>query len=59
MNKTLKIYIVFLVLLIVAIAFLNSKAPKPIDWSSTYSIKDKIPMGMYVFNKEIGSVLKN
>ncbi len=59
MHKTLKIYIVFLVLIFVAIIAIDSKRPKPIDWTPTYSIKDKIPYGMYVFNKEISSLLKN
>lgn len=52
MNRTLKIYIVFLILLIVGIAFIDAKRPKPIDWSPTYSINDKIPFGLYVFDNE-------
>ena len=59
MNRTLKIYILLLVLLLVAIVVIDINRPKPIDWSPTYSIKDKIPYGMYVFDKEIGSLLKN
>ncbi|WP_348824122.1 DUF4350 domain-containing protein [Flavobacterium aestuarii] len=59
MNRTLKIYIFFLVLLLVAIVVIDINRPKPIDWTPTYSIKDKIPYGMYVFDKEIGSLLKN
>lgn len=59
MNRTLKIYIAFLVLVLAAIIAIDANRPKPVDWTSTYSIKDKIPYGMYVFNKEIGSILKN
>ena len=33
-------------------------APKQIDWSPTYNTKDKIPMGMYVFDHEIDSILR-
>lgn len=57
MNRTLKIYIFLLVVLLVAIVVIDGNRPKPIDWSPTYSIKDKIPYGMYVFDKEIDSLL--
>lgn len=57
MNRTLKIYIFLLVALLVAIVVIDGNRPKPIDWSPTYSIKDKIPYGMYVFDKEIDSLL--
>lgn len=59
MNRTLKIYIALLVLLLVAIVVIDSNRPKPIDWTPTYFLKDRIPYGMYVFDKEIGSLLKN
>ena len=59
MNRTLKIYIAFLVLLLTGIIAIDSNRPKPVDWTPTYAIKDKIPYGMYVFNAEIGSLLKN
>jgi hypothetical protein len=59
MDKTLKIYIALLVLLIAAIVVIDSNRPKPIDWSPTYSLKDKIPLGMYVFEQEINSLLKD
>lgn len=59
MNKTIKIYIVFLVLLFVGIIFIDANRPKPIDWSPTYGINDKIPFGMYVFNEESDAVFKN
>ena len=58
MDKTLKIYIAFLVLLIAAIVVIDSNRPKPIDWTPTFSLKDKIPYGMYVFDQEINSLLK-
>jgi hypothetical protein len=59
MNRTLKIYIFLLVLLLVAIVVIDINRPKPIDWTPSYSVNDKIPYGMYVFDKEIGSLLKN
>jgi hypothetical protein len=45
------------VLLIAAIVVIDSNRPKPIDWSPSFSLKDKIPYGMYVFDQEIGSLL--
>lgn len=59
MNKTLKIYLVFLFLLIIGIVYLDAIAPKPINWSPTYDIKDKIPFGLYVFDQESKSLFKN
>jgi len=59
MNKTIKIYIVFLVLLLVGIIYVDANRPKPIDWSPTFGINDKIPLGMYVFNQESQNIFKN
>ena len=59
MNRTLKIYVFFLILLLAGIVYIDINRPKPINWSPTYSIKDKIPFGLYVFNNEIKSYFKN
>jgi hypothetical protein len=59
MTRSLSIYIVILVLLFIGIVILDDTKPKPVDWNPTYSIKDKLPLGLYVFNEEIGSLLKN
>ncbi|WP_432222123.1 DUF4350 domain-containing protein [Flavobacterium sp. TMP13] len=59
MSKTIKIYIAILVLLLVLILVIDYNRPKPIDWRPTYGINDKIPFGMYVFNKESQKLLKN
>lgn len=53
MNRQLTIYIVLLVLLIGAIIAIDSTKPKPINWTPTYNINDKIPLGLYIFDKEI------
>lgn len=58
MNKTIKIYIVFLVLIFIAIIFVDANRPRPIDWRPTYSINDKIPFGLYIFDKETPTLLK-
>lgn len=59
MNKSIKIYIAILVLILVAIIYIDAHKPKPINWTPTYAINDKIPLGMFVFDQEIKSVLKD
>lgn len=59
MNKSIKIYITILVLILVAIIYIDAHKPKPINWTPTYAINDKIPLGMFVFDQEIKSVLKD
>jgi hypothetical protein len=59
MSKTLKIYIAVLVLFLAIILLADQDRQKPIDWRATYSINDKIPYGLYVFDKEIGGLFKN
>lgn len=58
MDKSIRTYLIFLVIVLVSIVALDSTAPKPINWTPTYSINDKIPFGLYVFNKELHSLLK-
>lgn len=48
-----------MVLLLVGIIFVDANRPKPIDWTPTYGIHDKIPLGMYIFNQEAATVFKN
>jgi hypothetical protein len=57
MNKSVKIYLIFLVVVIIGILVLDSSKPKPINWSPTYSVSDKIPFGLYVFNQELRGLL--
>ena len=58
MNKNIIIYIVLLVSLIIGISFIDSPDPKPIDWTPSYDIKDRNPLGLYVFSQEIKALLK-
>lgn len=58
MNKTIKIYIAFLVLLLVAIVYIDATRPKPINWTPSFDVNDKIPFGLYVFNKESKALFK-
>ena len=59
MSNTIKIYITVLIIMLGAIIYLDANKPKPVDWTPTYNINDKIPLGMYVFDHEIGNLLKN
>ncbi len=59
MNNTIKIYIFFLVLLLVGVIYIDAVRPRPINWSPTFDLKDKIPFGLYVFDKEAPQLLKN
>ncbi len=59
MSKSVKIYIALLVALLIAIIYFDATKPKPIDWTPTYSVTDKNPLGLYVFDNEIKSLLKN
>lgn len=57
MNRTLKIYIAFLVLIVIGIILIDANRSKPIDWSPTFATKDKIPFGLYVLDNEIDTLL--
>ena len=52
MNRTLKIYIAFLVALLVLIVVVDINRPKPINWTPSFDVNAKIPFGLYVFNEE-------
>ncbi len=58
MSKTIKIYIVFLVLLLVGIIYMDAIRPRPVNWSPTFDLKDKIPFGLYVLDNELPALLK-
>lgn len=57
MNRTLKIYITLLVLILVGIIYVDANRPKPINWRPTYKVSSKTPLGLYVLDQEIESVL--
>ncbi|SHL10751.1 DUF4350 domain-containing protein [Flavobacterium chilense] len=59
MSKTLKIYIAVLVFILAIILLADNDQQKPIDWRPTFSVNDKIPYGLYVFDKEINGFFKH
>ena len=52
MPKSLKIYIFLLVLILVGIIIIDANKKTPIDWRPSYSLREKIPFGLYVFDQE-------
>ncbi|MCV2487291.1 DUF4350 domain-containing protein [Flavobacterium sp. SH_e] len=58
MDNKVKIYIAILVLIFGITLLVDKGQPKPIDWTPTYSVEDKIPFGLYVFNQEADGLFK-
>ncbi|TWP29077.1 hypothetical protein ETU09_04345 [Apibacter muscae] len=56
MNKHLKIYIGIFIIVIGGLMYLEYQKPKPVDWTETYSSKDKIPLGTYVLFQELSKL---
>ena len=59
MDKTLKIYIAALVGVIILIIFIDMSRTKPTNWSPTYSLDNKNPLDLYVFNHEVETIFPN
>ncbi len=57
MSRTLKIYVFFLLVIIGFFIYLDAVKPKPVDWSPSYVLKDKIPFGLYIFDQESEKIL--
>ena len=58
MPKSIKIYIFILCLIPIGITIIDANKPKPVNWTPTYSVKDKMPFGLYVLNNEITTFFK-
>ena len=58
MPKSLKIYIFLLVLIFIGIIWADATKERPIDWRESYSLNEKIPFGLYVFNQEHKAIFK-
>ena len=57
MDKTLKIYLAALLGVIVLLVFIDFSRTKPTDWTPTYSLDNKNPLDLYVFNHEVGKII--
>jgi hypothetical protein len=58
MNRKLVLLIGIIVILAGLLIYADATKPKPIDWTPTYSVNDKIPFGLYVFDKESPNLFK-
>lgn len=58
MSRKLIIYFVLVSLVIGLLIYVDASRPKPINWETTYAAKDKIPFGLYVFDKESPQLFK-
>ncbi|MCT3815524.1 hypothetical protein CMT92_05030 [Elizabethkingia anophelis] len=52
MNKTLKLYLIIFAVVIGLLAVLQVNKKPLIDWRKTYSVIDKKPFDLYIFNQE-------
>lgn len=59
MSKTLKIYIVILVLLFAGAFAIEFSRPKQIDWTQTYNETHKKPYGTYILYNELQNLFKD
>lgn len=53
MDKTLKIYVAALIGVIILIVFMDMYKTVPTNWKPTYSLDNKNPLDLYVFNHEV------
>ncbi len=53
MNNTYKIALGLFLLLIISLAWLESTEPEPINWTPSFTAKDKIPLGAFVFYENL------
>jgi hypothetical protein len=58
MNRALYIYIFLIVVTVGLIIAVDASRPRPVDWTPNYSVKDKIPLGLYVFGHELENIFK-
>lgn len=58
MKKSSTIYIVILVVIVLLMVIAGIMKPKQVNWTPTYATKDKIPLGLYIFDKEAPKLFK-
>ena len=59
MNKTVKIYIVLLLLLFAGTIAIEFSKPKPVNWTRTFNERHKIPYGTFVLYNELPVLFPN
>lgn len=59
MTKTLRTYLVILVLIFLGAIAIEFSKPKPINWSKTFNETHKIPYGTYIYFNELNQLFPN
>jgi uridine kinase len=59
MSKTFKIYGVLFLVIAILLGILELNKKEVIDWRKNFDMNQKSPFGLFVFNKEINSLLNN
>ncbi|WP_420318600.1 DUF4350 domain-containing protein [Ekhidna sp.] len=59
MRKGEKIYLIIFIALFVAYVIGDILAPKPVNWTVTFSHKDKNPFGTYILNERSEDIFKS
>lgn len=58
MNKTFKLYAVIFIVVMVILALFEVNKTEVTNWTRNFSIKEKTPFGLYVFNQEAETLFK-
>ena len=57
MNKTFKLYGLIFLIVLAVLALLEFNKTQITDWRKNFDVNEKTPFGLFVFNKEIGTLL--
>ena len=59
MNKTLKLYGILLIIILVVLALLQLSKKDITDWRKNFDPNSKTPFGLYIFDQETRNIFKN
>ena len=57
MNKTFKLYGIIFIIVLAVLALLEFNKTQITDWRKNFDVNEKTPFGLFVFNKEVGTLL--
>jgi hypothetical protein len=57
MNKSLKLYLGGIISVVLLILLIDNFRTKPVNWKPTYSLDHKKPLDLYVFNRELNTII--
>ncbi len=59
MNKTLKIYVVLFVIILIVVGIFQVNKKPILDWRKNFDTEKKTPFGLFVFNEEVAKLFNN